>query len=92
MLNGGSPAYEPALSARLRSAPPVPTTAIYSRSDGVVAWQTCRHDEAAHQVEDIEVQGSHIGMGWNSSVLRVVADRLGQRPGAWQSYVASAAP
>ena len=91
LLSGETPAYGPALSARLRSAPPVPTTSIYSRSDGVVAWQTCRHDEAAHQVEDIEVQGSHIGMGWNPAVLRVVGDRLAQRPGGWQPYAASAA-
>ena len=80
MLSGETPACAPALSARLRSAPPVPTTSIYSRTDGVVAWQTCRHDKAMHQVEDIEVRGSHIGMGWNPAVLRVVADRLAQRP------------
>ena len=62
-------------------APPVPTTSLYSHTDGVVAWQTCRHDEAMHQVEDIEIRGSHIGMGWNPAVLQVVADRLAQRPG-----------
>ena len=90
LLSGETPAYDAALSARLSSAPPVPTTSIYSRSDGVVAWQTCRHGEAAHQVEDIEVQGSHIGMGWNPSVLRVVADRLAQRPGRWRPYAVSA--
>jgi predicted alpha/beta hydrolase family esterase len=89
LLSGAAPAYDAALSARLRSAPPVPTTSIYSRSDGVVAWQTCRHDEAAGQdsnIEDIEIKGSHIGMGWNPAVLRVVADRLGQAPGHWRPY------
>lgn len=66
----------PALSARLATPPPVPTTSIYSRSDGVVAWQTCTHASARADVEDIEVSGSHIGMAWNPSILSIVADRL----------------
>ena len=47
----------------LRAPPPVPTTAIYSKSDGVVAWQNCRYASERGSVEDIEVLGSHIGMG-----------------------------
>ena len=39
LLSGSSPAFDAALSERLRTPPPVPTTAIYSKSDGVVAWQ-----------------------------------------------------
>lgn len=86
LLSGESPKFNPALSARLRHAPDVPTTSIYSRSDGVVAWRTCLHDDASHEVQDVEVRGSHIGMGWNPAVLRVVADRLAQRPGHWLPY------
>ena len=86
LLSGESPKFHPALSARLRRAPDVPTTSIYSRSDGVVAWQTCLHDDASHEVQDVEVRGSHIGLGWNPAVLRVVADRLAQRPGHWLPY------
>ena len=89
LLNGASPKFDPALSARLRRAPEVPTTSIYSRSDGVVAWQTCLHDAVSHDVQDVEVRGSHIGLGWNPAVLRVVADRLAQRPGHWRPYVAA---
>ena len=37
LLSGSAPPFTAALSARLRSAPAVPTTSIYSRSDGVVA-------------------------------------------------------
>ena len=37
VLNGQKPNFDPLLSARLGNAPPVPTTSIYSRSDGVVA-------------------------------------------------------
>lgn len=87
MLSGGSSAVSPALSRRLRTPPPLRTTSIYSRSDGVVAWQTCRHDERSSLVHDIEVESSHVGMGWNRDVLAAVADRLGQQPGRWRRYV-----
>ncbi|MDP1740581.1 alpha/beta hydrolase [Polaromonas sp.] len=80
LLNGSAPVSDPALSLRLRTPPPLPTTSIYSRSDGVVAWQSCRHDQTGAQVCDVEVKGSHIGMGWNPAVLQVVAERLA-RPG-----------
>lgn len=87
LLSGSSAAIDPALSRRLRSPPPMRTTSIYSRTDGVVAWQTCRHDKPTSLVHDIEVDGSHIGLGWNRDVLAAVADRLGQPPGPWRRYV-----
>lgn len=87
LLNGNSTAMDPALNRRLRTPPPMRTTSIYSRSDGVVAWQTCRHDKRSRLVQDIEVDGSHIGLGWNREVLAAVADRLGQQSGLWQRYV-----
>jgi pimeloyl-ACP methyl ester carboxylesterase len=54
--------------------PPVPSTAIYTRSDGV-AWQGCREQESA-TTENIEVEGSHSGLGYNPAVLYPIADRL----------------
>ena len=90
MLSGASAVIDPALSKRLRTPPPLPTTSIYSRSDGVVAWETCRHARPARQVQDIEINGSHIGMGWNPAVLRIVGDRLGQHPASWQPYTHAA--
>ncbi len=87
LLSGSSSAMDPVLSKRLRTPPPMRTTSIYSRSDGVVAWQTCRHHKRSSLVQDIEVGGSHIGMGWNRDVLAAVADRLRQQPGRWQRYV-----
>ncbi|MFN9470316.1 alpha/beta fold hydrolase [Acidovorax sp.] len=88
MLNGGVPPTDPDLCALLSAAPPVPTTSIYSRSDGVVAWQACvdRGHDNRRRVENIEVEGSHCGMPWNPAVLRVLADRLAQRPGTWRAY------
>lgn len=87
LLSGSSSAINPALSRRLRTPPPLRTTSIYSRSDGVVAWQTCRHGTRSSLVHDIEVGGSHIGMGWNRDVLAAVVDRLGQQAGPWRRYV-----
>lgn len=87
LLSGRSSGIDPALSRRLLKPPPLRTTSIYSRSDGVVAWQTCCHDAASSLVHDIEVDGSHIGMGWNRDVLSVVADRLAQPAGPWRRYV-----
>lgn len=89
MLNGSIPPDDPDLCARLSSPPPVPTTAIYSRNDGVVAWQACLQ-EVSHvdspRAENIEIEGSHCGMPWNPAVLRVLADRLAQPLGAWRPY------
>ena len=87
LLSSNTPGFDDDLSHRLRTPPPVPTTSIYSRSDGIVAWQSCRHARPRAGVQDIEIKGSHIGMGWNPAVLRVVAERLAQRPGEWQPFV-----
>jgi alpha-beta hydrolase superfamily lysophospholipase len=87
LLSDDSPEFDAKLNLRLRSSPPVPTTSIFSRADGVVAWQTCLHPYKRREVQDVEIQGSHIGMGWNPLVMDVVADRLAQRPGAWKPYV-----
>jgi hypothetical protein len=89
LLSGNSTAIDPALSQRLRTPPPVPTTSIYSRSDGVVAWQTCLHDKPFMRVHDVEAAGSQIGMGWNPDVLDTVSNQLGRRPGSLRRHVAS---
>ena len=70
---------------RMRSAPPVPCTAIFSRSDGIVAWQGCLEREGP-AAENIEVEGSHCGLGHNPTVLYAVADRLAQPEGQWQRF------
>ena len=56
---------------------PVPTTAIYSRTDGIVRWHTCI-DEVGPEHENVEVRGSHSGLGHNPTVLAVIGDRLAQ--------------
>jgi Alpha/beta hydrolase family len=78
LSSGRTSKQEKELMARLRRAPDVPTTSIFSRSDGVVAWQACMHDGDQEHTEDIEVDGSHCGLGWNPEVLSIVAERLGR--------------
>lgn len=60
---------------RRRTAPPVPCTAIYSKTDGVVAWK-CSLEEPAPNTENVEVFSSHFGLGVNPQVLKVIAERL----------------
>lgn len=64
---------------------PVPTTAVWSRSDGVVPWRGCRVDETDHATvaENVEVVSSHVGMASSPLVLSVVLDRLQQDPADW---------
>jgi len=82
------------LRAALRRPLPVPTTSIYSRSDGIVAWRSCL-EESGSQRESVEVACSHTGMGFHPDALRVIADRLAQPEGAWRPFApgkAEAAP
>ena len=86
LLNGRKPELDAAMQAELARAPAVPTTSIYSRSDGIVAWQACIQNGGQPQTENVEVRGSHCGLGWNPAALKVIADRLSQPEGAWQPY------
>src|ERR1044071_160002 len=61
--------------SRRITPPPVPCTAIYTKSDGIVAWQCCMEDDAPN-VENVEVRGSHLGLAHNPSVIRLIAERL----------------
>lgn len=71
--------------ADLKGTPPVPTTSIFSRTDGVVAWQ-CSLEDETERSENIEVHASHIGMGMNPTALYAIADRLAQPEGEWRRF------
>ena len=69
----------------IEETPPVPTTAIYSRTDGICAWQACVEKTSAWS-ESIEVEGSHCGMAVNPAAVLAIADRLSQPEGAWVPF------
>lgn len=68
-----------------QDVPPVPSTAIFSRADGIVAWRNCRERQAA-QTDNIEVYGSHCGLGVNAAAMYAVADRLALPEGEWAPF------
>ncbi len=76
---------EAALRAQLADPLAVPMTAIYSRSDGITAWQSCV-EQPGPQCENIEVESSHLGIGHNPVVLLTIADRLAQPEGEWKPF------
>jgi hypothetical protein len=69
----------------LSGTPPVPTTAIFSRTDGICAWQGCK-EKTSSTSESIEVESSHCGMGHHPAVVYAVADRLAQPEGQWKPF------
>ena len=81
----GHPEPDAAMQAALRVAPPVPTTSIYSRTDGIVAWQ-CSLNPPGPLAENVEVHASHIGLGLNPLAMVAIADRLAQDPAHWTRF------
>ncbi|GAA3884158.1 alpha/beta hydrolase [Saccharothrix violaceirubra] len=65
---------------------PVPATSLYSKSDGIVPWRSCREEPGGHG-ESVEVVCSHLGYAHNPAVLWAVADRLAQPAGGWRPFV-----
>ena len=63
----------------------IPATSIYTRSDGLVAWQACV-EASGRRRECIEVMGSHCGLAVNAAALHAVADRLAQPEGRWAPF------
>ncbi len=70
----------------LAAAPPVPTTSVFSKWDGVCHWRACLQHGGHDHVENIEVIASHTGMGVNAQALFVIADRLAQRRSSWKPF------
>lgn len=73
--------------ASLCIAPPVPTTSILTKTDGIVSWRGSvqapdHHDET----ENIVVPASHVGLGVNPLVMVAVTDRLAQPEGDWKPF------
>ena len=76
LLNGSKVSKYAHLLEKLRAAPPVALTSVYSRTDGVVGWEGCIQ-RGEGQYENIEVNAaSHLGMGFNTEVLDLVTRTL----------------
>lgn len=88
-INGDIVSTNPQVLVDMLTPPPVPSSAIYSKSDGVAHWKACtnRQIDLGHQAENIEVKGSHLGLGHNHEVIWIVANRLAQNEGEWQPYL-----
>ena len=92
LLNGKEP--EPLRDGRfmgLDEAPPVPTTSILTKTDGVVHWRGSVQKPTRTPSENIEVYASHLGLGVNPSVMIAIADRLAQDEGEWAPFEPSLA-
>lgn len=64
---------------------PVPSTAIYSRTDGIAHWKTCIEEETPY-TDNVEVYASHCGMGFNPAIYYVIGDRLVQPADKWRKF------
>lgn len=68
------------------SKPPVPTTSVYSKLDGVVSWR-CSIEASLSGAENIHLRGvSHLGMAASPAALYLLADRLAQAEGNWKPF------
>lgn len=87
-LTSGRDIHKEVAQFDLPGAPPVPTTSIYSRTDGVVAWPASIQEPCPLNplTENLEVIASHVGLGLNPSAWWAVADRLSQAAGEWKHF------
>lgn len=81
----GSHEGERHMGGAISAPPPVPTTAIYSKTDGICAWQNCIEVKSPI-AENIEVKASHCGLGHHPAAVYAIADRLAQPEGEWQPF------
>lgn len=73
------------LQVRGATPPPVPTTGIYSKGDGIVWWESCLNP-AGKQTENIEVRSGHLSMVANVAAVTALMDRLAQKEGDWRPF------
>jgi len=84
-LNGKPSKVDVTRYLSLNTPPEVPTTSIYSKTDGIVAWEGSVQRRGEF-TENVEVPASHLGLGVNPLALYVLADRLAQKQGEWSRF------
>lgn len=67
---------------------PVPTTAIYSKDDGIVPWQACMEKTVDELHQNVQITGGHFGLGFNPDVWVIIEDRLQYKQENWRPYFA----
>lgn len=77
---------DPILFENIPLPAPVPTTAIYTKEDGIVPWELCMEKEESEIHQNIQVRGSHLGLGVNPTVLDIIADRLQYCKANWEHF------
>ena len=65
--------------------PPVPSTSIFSKTDGIAHWRVCL-EQRSPTTDNVEIVGSHCGMGFNPVVMWILAERLAQTEGTWRPF------
>lgn len=74
------------LLTKVTSPTPIPSTSIFSKSDGIVAWECSVNDQYHPANEHVEIKGSHIGLCYNPGALITIADRLSQPSDQWRRF------
>lgn len=87
-VNGTPEAHEIERIENLNVPPLVPTTSIYSKTDGIVSWQGSVQDPHPDNpfTENIEIPASHFGIGVNPLAMYAIADRLAQPYDEWSPF------
>jgi hypothetical protein len=81
ILSSGISPMNHVSTRRSDAATSVPCASVYSKTDGIVAWEGCVSSESTNH-RNIEVADvSHLGMVHHPEVLRVVAELLTQHRG-----------
>ncbi|HEY7912131.1 MAG TPA: alpha/beta fold hydrolase [Blastocatellia bacterium] len=57
---------------------PIPHTAVYTRTDGIVDWRVCINEDLQM---NFEVRGTHVGLVFNPAVYELIARRLAGKQG-----------
>lgn len=65
--------------------PSIPLTSVHSRTDAIVPWQMSML-RAGPRRENVEVRGSHLGLGHNTAAAIVIVDRLHQTAATWEPF------
>jgi hypothetical protein len=63
----------------------VPSTAVFSRWDGIVPRAACTERETGRH-ENVEVRCGHLGFGVDPATLWLIADRLAVPAGQWRRF------